>query len=89
MHGANFLVALFAVTSSRGLNPTLVLYAQKQTMAVELLWSLPDTNPPRESEVGEQGIITVLVYGGRTGSAEAQVCRAAGPRREARSGAGG
>jgi len=61
MHGANFLVALFAVTSSRGLNPTLVLYAQKQTMAVELLWSLPDTNPPRESEVGEQGIITVLV----------------------------
>jgi len=64
MHGANFLVALFAVTSSRGLNPSVVLYAQKQKMRVaELLWSLPDTNPPRESEVGEQGIITVLEDG--------------------------
>jgi hypothetical protein len=50
MHGANFLVALFAVTSSRGLNPTLVLYAQKQRMRVaELLWSLPDDQPtPRK-----------------------------------------
>jgi len=65
MHGANFLVALFAVTSSRGLNPSVVLYAQKQKMrAAELLWSLPDTNPPRESEVGEQGIITVLERAG-------------------------
>jgi hypothetical protein len=42
-----------------------------------------------EASLGWVGIITVLVKGGRMRNAEALVCRAAGPRREAPWGAGG